>query len=99
MDNNVIVLPGTKWQIPLVKKLKNKGYRVVVLDCYENQPAYKYADEYCLVDILDKEKVYEIAKHYSALAVISDEGICEGAWITNTFVRKVLFCYRCYCCL
>ena len=88
MDNNVIVLPGTKWQIPLVKKLKSKGYRVVVLDCYDNQPAYKYADEYYLVDILDKEKVYEIAKHYSALAVISDE--CDIATPTVSWVSEKL---------
>ena len=28
----VIVLAGTKWQIPLVKKLKEKGYKVVVFN-------------------------------------------------------------------
>lgn len=70
MKRNVIVLPGTKWQIPLVNKLKSRGYRVVVFDYYNNQPAYKYADEYCLVDILDKERVYELAEKYSAVAVI-----------------------------
>lgn len=88
MDNNVIVLPGTKWQIPLVKKLKSKGYRVVVFDYYNNQPAYKYADEYCLVDILDKKKVYELAKKYSAIAVISDE--CDIATPTIAWVSEKL---------
>lgn len=88
MDKNVIVLPGTKWQIPLVKKLKSKGYRVVVFDYYDNQPAYEYADEYYLVDILDKERVYKLAKEYSAVAVISDE--CDIATPTIAWVSEKL---------
>ena len=86
MRENVIVLPGTKWQIPLVQKLKRRGYRVIVLDYYENQPAYEYADEYRIVDILDKEKVYEIAKEYSSLAVLSDE--CDIATPTVAWVSE-----------
>lgn len=86
MDENVIVLPGTKWQIPLVKRLKSKGYKVIVLDYYDHQPAYEYADDYCLVDILDKKRVYEIAKGYSAAAVISDE--CDIATPTISWVAE-----------
>lgn len=86
MRENVIVLPGTKWQIPLVQKLKRRGYRVIVLDYYENQPAYEYADEYRIVDILDKENVYEIAKEYSSLAVLSDE--CDIATPTVAWVSE-----------
>lgn len=48
-------------------KLKRRGYRVVVLDCYEEQPAYQYADEHRIVDILDKERVYDIAKNIQRL--------------------------------
>lgn len=88
MEENVIVLPGTKWQIPLVQKLKRRGYRVVVLDCYEDQPAYQYADEYRIVDILDKERVYDIAKEYSAVAVLSDE--CDIATPTIAWVSEKL---------
>ena len=88
MEENVIVLPGTKWQIPLVQKLKRRGYRVVVLDCYEDQPAYQYADEHRIVDILDKERVYDIAKEYSAAAVLSDE--CDIATPTIAWVSEKL---------
>lgn len=97
MKRNVIVLPGTKWQIPLVNKLKSRGYRVVVFDYYNNQPAYKYADEYCLVDILDKERVYELAEKYSAVAVISDE--CDIAtptiaWISEKIGKPSIGCKK-----
>ena len=87
-NRNVIVLPGTKWQIPLVQRLKKRGYRVVVFDCFENQPAYKYADEYRLIDILDKEGVYNLAKGYLPLAVVSDE--CDIATPTIAWVTEKL---------
>ena len=40
-----MVLPGTIWQIPLIKKLKERGYRVAVVHPYPDAPAFKYADE------------------------------------------------------
>lgn len=88
MEKNVIILPGTRWQIPLVKKIKKRGYRAVVFDYYDNQPAYEYADEYQLVDIHNKEKVLELAKKYFPVAVISDE--CDIATPTIAWVSKRL---------
>ncbi|MBQ2901196.1 MAG: ATP-grasp domain-containing protein [Agathobacter sp.] len=88
MSKNIIVLPGTKWQIPLVQKLKRRGFNVIVFDFYENQPAYKYADGYRLVDILDKERVLELAKEYNPVAVMSDE--CDIATPTIAWVSEQL---------
>lgn len=85
---NVIVLPGTRWQIPLVQKLKNRGYYVIVFDYYENQPAYEYADEHCIVNILDKEKVFEFAESYNPEAIVSDE--CDIATPTIAWVSEKL---------
>lgn len=87
---NVIVLPGTRWQVPLVKKLKERGYYVIVFDLYENQPAYVYADEHQIVDILDKERCLEIAKRYQPVAVLSDEcdiAVPVIAWISEQLGR------------
>lgn len=84
--NTVIVLPGTKWQIPLINKLKKRGFKVIVFDYYENQPAYKYADGYEIVNILDKEKVYELAQKYKPIAVMSDE--CDIATPTIAWVSE-----------
>lgn len=69
----VIVLAGTKWQIPLVKKLKEKGCRVVVFNLLPDSPAFQYADDYCIVDILNREKCLELAKGYCPSAFMSDE--------------------------
>lgn len=72
-EETVIVLAGTRWQIPLVKKLKEKGCRVIVLNLLPDSPAFKYADDYRVVDILDVNKCQKIASEYHPAAFMSDE--------------------------
>ena len=69
----VIVLAGTKWQIPLVKKLKEKGYKVVVFNLLPDSPAFSYADAYHIVDILNYEACLKAAAEYAPNAFMSDE--------------------------
>ncbi|MBD5538125.1 MAG: ATP-grasp domain-containing protein [Lachnospiraceae bacterium] len=69
----VIVLSGTKWQIPLVKKLKEKGCRVVVFNLLPDSPAFPYADDYRIVDILNHEACLKAAAEYFPSAFMSDE--------------------------
>lgn len=88
MSENVIVLPGTRWQVPLIKRLKKEGYRVVVFDLYEDQPAYSFADEYRIIDILDKHKCLNVAKEYNPIAILSDE--CDIAVPTIAWMSKQL---------
>lgn len=45
MDRKVLVLGGGPLQIPLLKKAKEKGYRVYLADYYENPPGKPYAHE------------------------------------------------------
>ncbi|MCM1215130.1 MAG: ATP-grasp domain-containing protein [Lachnospiraceae bacterium] len=69
----VIVLSGTKWQIPLVKKLRTKGYRVVVFNLLPDSPAFQYADDYRIVDILNHDECLKAAEAYHPSAFMSDE--------------------------
>lgn len=77
---NVIVLAGTKWQIPLIKRLKEMGYGVIDFNLLKDSPAFMYADDYKVVDILDCEKCLQYAKQLKPAAILSDE--CDIA--TNT---------------
>lgn len=70
---NVIVLSGTKWQIPLITKLKEKGYRVIDFNLLPESPAFQYSDEYRVIDILDFESCLKCAKQFSPTAIMSDE--------------------------
>lgn len=66
-----IVLGGTVPHINLVKKLKERGYYVSLLDYLDNPPAKQYADEHIKESTLDKEAVLKVAKEKNASIVIA----------------------------
>lgn len=70
---NVLVLPGTLWQLPLVEKLKESGHRVLVVDPSPNAPCAKIADDHLQSDIFDIKRVIEYGQKNEVNAVLSDE--------------------------
>lgn len=87
-NTTVIILAGTKWQIPLIQKLKKKGCRVIVFNSLPNSPAFTYADDNCIVDILDLDKCLKLAKEYAPDAIMSDE--CDIAVLPIAFLSEKL---------
>ena len=69
----IMVVGGSHWQIPIVKKIKQMGYNSLVVNLFEDSPAFEYADYYEVVDIINKEKCLDIAKGYQIDAVLSDQ--------------------------
>jgi len=88
MADMVMVMPGTVWQIPLIKSLKQRGYKVAVVHPYRDAPAFKYTDEIVYSDILDCEAVLAAAKKLNVVAVMSDE--CDIATPTLAYVSSRL---------
>lgn len=66
-----VVLGGTTPHVLLVKKLKLRGYYVILVDFLPNPPAKRFADEHVQESTLDKEVVLAIAKERKASLVIS----------------------------
>jgi len=58
------VVGGGYNQIPLVKKAKELGLRVLVTDMYENPPCKALADIYEQIDTTDKEKTFAAAQKH-----------------------------------
>lgn len=87
-SNNVIVLAGTVWQIPLIQRLKEKGYRVVNFNLLPDSPAFEYADEYRVVDILNKDECLKYANEFDPLAIMSEE--CDIASIPVAWLSERL---------
>ena len=69
----VVVLPGSFWQIPIIQKSKAMGYRTLVINPYENSPAFPYADGHLQCDIFDIEKVMRYCISEKVDGIISDE--------------------------
>lgn len=66
-----IVLGGTVPHVSLVKKLKERGYYVILLDFLDDSPAKSVADEHVQESTLDKEAVLRVAKDRKASLVIA----------------------------
>ena len=58
----LMVLGGNIVQMEATLEAKRQGYYVISADLRENNPGHKVADEYCKVDIVDKEAVLREAK-------------------------------------
>lgn len=73
MSKNILVLPGTYWQIALVDKIREMGHRAFVVNPAPNSPAFSHADGHLQSDIFDREAVvpYGVANHIDA--VMSDQ--------------------------
>lgn len=72
-QKTLLVLPGSNWQVELVKKIKELGHKVLVVNPYDDSPCFKFADGYLKSDIFDMEKVLKYARQNNVDAVISDE--------------------------
>lgn len=66
-----VVLGGTSPHVELIKKLKKRGYHVVLIDYLNNSPGIEFADEHIQESTLDMEKVEQVAKEKNADLVIS----------------------------
>lgn len=87
-NKTIMVLPGTMWQLQLMKKVKSLGYKLAVVHPVEGTPGFELADYKVLEDILDKDAVLAAAKRYNVCAVMSDE--CDIATPTLAYVSSKL---------
>lgn len=69
----ILVLPGTQWQVPLIKKIHEMGHQALVVNPDPNAPGMKVADQVLVSDIFDKESVVAFGRDQKIGAVMSDE--------------------------
>ena len=70
---NFLVLPGTLWQVALVRKIKQMGHRVYVVNPATDSPCFEWADGHLQSDIFDRGKVLEYCRRQKIDAILSDE--------------------------
>ncbi|MBQ3559426.1 MAG: ATP-grasp domain-containing protein [Agathobacter sp.] len=87
-QEKIMVLAGSFWQIPLIKKIKESGYKVLNINPYENSPAFEYADEYRMLDILDIEACLKCAQEENVDAIMSEQ--CDIANPSVAYISEKL---------
>lgn len=69
----IMVIAGGSWQCPIVKTAKEMGHYVLCSNLYEDSPAFQFADEGKVANVLDKEKNLEIAREFKPDAVLTEQ--------------------------
>ncbi len=85
-SKKIMVIAGSKWQIPITKKIIQMGHRPFVVNLYENSPAFAFAEQFGVMDILDKEACLSFAREHKVDAVLSEE--CDIAMPTVAYVAE-----------
>ncbi len=73
MSEKIFVIGGGQWQLPIIKKAQELGYKVVCSNLHSETPGSKKADYFETADIKDREENLKIALKYSPVAVITDQ--------------------------
>ncbi len=83
MSKNILVFPGTQWQVPLIEKIQEMGHRALVVNPDPNAPGMKKADLCLISDIFDKDRVIEFGRNQKIDAVMSDECDIAMNWVAE----------------
>lgn len=86
----VMVIAGGTWQVPLIKRIKELGYRVANTNLYENSSGFEFSDINGVMDVLDKEGNLEFAKKHHVDAVLTDQS--DIAVPTVAYVAEAIDC-------
>ena len=72
---NILVIPGGKWQIPLIKKISENDStgKIFVVSPEKDSPCFKHSDGYFRSDIFAVEQIESYVEEKNIRAVISDE--------------------------
>lgn len=73
MVKNILVLPGTRWQLELVNKIKEMGHKVLIANPDSNCSCAEVCDGFLHTDIFNIAKIIDYCKENNVDAVISDE--------------------------
>ncbi|KAA9013826.1 ATP-grasp domain-containing protein [Niallia endozanthoxylica] len=86
MSKKLLVIGASILQLPAIKRAKEKGFIVAVVDMNPKAIGIKYADKFYNISTLDKEKVYSAARDFSAdgvMTLATDMPVRSVAYATN----------------
>lgn len=69
-NKRVLLLGGSRQQIPVIVKAKEMGYDVITCDYLPDNPGHAYADFYFNISTTDQEAVWKLAKEQQVDGVV-----------------------------
>lgn len=83
-QKKIMLLGGIHYLLPVIKAAHEQGYYVITADYLPDNIAHQYSDEYCNVNIVDKEAVLRVAQERKIDGIISfgvDPGVVAAAYV------------------
>lgn len=83
-QKKIMLLGGIHYLLPVIRAAHQQGYYVITADYLPDNVAHQYSDEYCNVNITDKEAVLKAAKELEIDGIISfgvDPGVVAAAYV------------------
>ena len=91
MEKKMMILGASALQVPAIKKAKEMGYRIILVDYDENAVGFELADVKLVVSTLDQDEVYRQALIYKPDVVItstSDGPVRTAAYVNEKLGKK-----------
>lgn len=86
MKKKLMILGGSRYAVPVIKKAHELGLYVITCDYLPDNIAHKYSDEYRNVSIIDKESTLAAAQELQIDGIMSfacDPGVVTAAYIAE----------------
>lgn len=81
-----MLLGGSRYIIPVIEEAHKRGVYVITADYMPDNVAHSYADEYCNVSVVEREKVLCEARARRIDGIMSfacDPGVCTAAYVAE----------------
>lgn len=91
MGKKMMILGASELQVPAIKKAKELGYEVILVDYNEKAVGFELADVKLVVSTLDQEEVYRQALIYQpdfVLTSTSDGPVRTAAYVNEKLGKK-----------
>lgn len=91
MSKKMMILGASALQVPAIKKAKELGYEIILVDYDENAVGFSLADVKLVVSTLDQEEVYRQALLYQPDVIItstSDGPVRTAAYVNEKLGRQ-----------
>ena len=73
VKKNILVLGAGALQIPLINRVKEKGYNPVVVSLHSDEPGMKIVEDTIIADFVDEELMLQYAKQFAVVGVVTDQ--------------------------
>lgn len=100
----ILIIGAGQFQVPVIKRAKKLGCKVIATDYDINAPGFKFADIALNISTLDKEKTLEAAQEYKVDGVLTTSDfpvrtvayICEILNLIGPSYKTALICTNKY---